>query len=169
VTGSAFQPNAVVGLTAEVMGFAMGPSTFTYVSAGRLDATLQIPASTPVGIYGVSILSKGKVLEKQPTAFAVVPPNWLASVTLAAPLGPGKNGQILITGRDISQDFGKTLEAATDAEGLKISNLHWQDASTMTASIAAAQTLEPGDYIIHVSAGGKALKLPRGNIIKITP
>jgi hypothetical protein len=169
VTGSAFLPNAVTGLSAEVNGFDMGPSTFTFVSAGRLDATLQIPAGTPVGIYGVSILSKGKVLEKQPTAFAVVPPNWLASVKLSSPLGPGKSVSLLITGRDISPDYAKTLEAATDTEGLQISNLHWQDASTVIAAVTAAQTLEAGDYIIHLSAGGKPLKLPRGNIIKITP
>jgi hypothetical protein len=37
----------------------------------------------------------------------------------------------------------------------------------LTADISAAATVEPGDYIIHVSVGGKSLKLPRGNIIKI--
>jgi uncharacterized membrane protein len=147
----------------------MGPSTFTFVSPGKLDATLRIPPNAPVGIYGVSVLYRGKVLEKQPSVFAVVPSNWLASVKLATPLAPGKNGQLLLTGRDISMDFAKTLTFETDAEGLKVTNLRWRDPSTVMADIAVAATLEPGDYIIHVSAGGKPLKLPRGNIIQITP
>ena len=169
VTGSAFLPNVVTALSAEVNEFAMGPSTFTFVSPGKLDATLRIPPNAPVGIYGVSVLYRGKVLEKQPSVFAVVPSNWLASVKLATPLAPGKNGQLLLTGRDISMDFAKTLTFETDAEGLKVTNLRWRDPSTVMADIAVAATLEPGDYIIHVSAGGKPLKLPRGNIIQITP
>jgi hypothetical protein len=168
VTGSAFLPNVVSALSAEVNEYAMGPSTFTFVSAGRLDATLRIPPNAPVGIYGVSILYRGKVLEKQLNVFAVVPPNWLASVKLAAPLAPGKNGQLFLSGRDIAPDFAKTLALETDAEGLKISNLRWRDPMSVIADIAAAATLEPGDYIIHVSAAGKPLKLPRGNIINIT-
>ena len=169
VNGSAFLPNVVSGLSAEVNEFAMGPSTFTFVSPGSLSAMLQIPPNTPVGIYGISILYRGKVLEKQPNVFAVVPPNWLASIKLAMPMGPGKSGQVLLAGRDITPDFAKTLALETDTEGLKISNLHWRDASNVIADIAVASTLEPGDYIIHVSAAGKPLKLPRGNIIKITP
>jgi hypothetical protein len=169
VTGSAFLPNVVSALSAEVNEFAMGPSTFIFVSAGRLDATLQIPPNTPVGIYGVSVLYRGKALEKQPNVFAVVPPNWLATVKLATPLAPGKNGQVLLSGRDITPDFAKTLALETDTEGLKISNLHWRDASSVIADIAVEATLVPGNYIIHVSASGKPLKLPRGNIIKITP
>jgi len=169
ITGSAFLPNVVSNLSAEVNEFSMGSSTFTYVSAGRLDASLIIPPNAPVGAYGVSILYRGKVQVKQPNVFAVIPPNWLASVKLATPLAPGKNGQVLLTGRDIAPDFAKALLFETDTEGLKISNLRWQDTSTVIADIAVAATLEPGDYIIHVSTGGKPLKLPRGNIIKITP
>jgi hypothetical protein len=169
VTGSAFLPNVTSILSAEVNEFAMGPSSFTYVSAGRLDVMLQIPSNAPVGVFGVSILSRGKVVEKQPNVFAIVPPNWLASVKLASPLAPGKNGQLLITGRDITQDFAKTLQATTDTEGLQISNLHWRDASTVVADIAVDAKVDPGDYIIHVAAGDKPLKLPRGNIIKIAP
>lgn len=167
VTGSAFVPNVASILSAEVNEFAMGPSTFTYVSAGRLEGSLQIPANAPVGIYGISILSRGKVVEKQPNVFAIVPPNWLASVKLAAPLAPGTSGQILITGRDISQDFAKTLQATTDTDGLQISDLHWQNATTIIAGIAVDAKVDPGEYIVHVSVDGKDLKLPRGNIIKI--
>jgi len=169
VTGSAFLPNVAPILSAEVNEFAMGPSTFTYVSEGRLDATLRIPLNAPVGIYGVTILSHGKVVEKEPNIFAVVPANWLASVKLATAVLPGKNGRILIAGRDISPDFAKTLQATTDTDGLQISNLHWQDATTIAADIAVDAKVDPGEYIIHISANGKMLKLPRGNIIKIGP
>jgi hypothetical protein len=169
VTGSAFLPNVGPLLVAQVNEIDMGPSTFTYVSAGRLDASLQIPPQAPVGIYGVSILSKGKVLVKQPNAFAIVPPNWLSMVKLSAPLSHGQSGQLLIIGRDISMDFAKSIKLEVDTDKLKVSNLRWQNASTLAADIAADAALEPGDYLIHVSAGDKPLKLPRGNIIKITP
>jgi hypothetical protein len=169
VTGSAFLPDVVSSLSAQVNEFAMGPANFTFVSAGKLGARLPIPPNAPVGAYGISILYHGKVLEKESNIFAIVPPNWLASVNLTMPLGPGKSGQLLVAGRDITPDFAKTLALETDTEGLKISNLRWQNASSVVADIAVAPTIEPGDYIIHVSAGGKPLRLPRGNIIKITP
>jgi hypothetical protein len=167
VTGSAFLPNVTSILSAEVNEFAMGSSTFTYVSEGHLDAMLRIPPNAPVGIYGVTILSHGKVVEKEPNIFAIVPANWIASVKLAMPLSPGKNGRILIAGRDISQDFAKSLQATTDTDGLQITNLHWQDPSTISADISVDAKVDPGEYIIHISANGKTLKLPRGNIIKI--
>jgi hypothetical protein len=167
VTGSAFSPTAPGILTARVDEFAMGPSSFTFITQGQLGASLQIPLNTPVGIYGVSILSNGKVLEKEPNIFAIVPPNWLSTVKLAVPLSPGKNSQLLILGRDITPAFTQGLQLQTDNEDVKVSNLRWQNPTMLTADISAAATVEPGDYIIHVSVGGKSLKLPRGNIIKI--
>jgi len=170
IKGSAFLPNALSSLVAKVEPMDMGPSTFTYVSAGRLEATLHIPFNAPVGVYGVSILGPaGKILQEQLNVFGIVPPNWIAAAKLAAPLAPGKSGQLQISGRDISQDFFKTLELTTDNEGLKISDFHWQDPTLLIATLTAASDIPPGDYIIHVAAGGKPLKLPRGNIIKITP
>ncbi len=90
-------------------------------------------------------------------------------MTLASPLSPGKNGQLMVLGRDITQEFAKTLELSTDTEGLKVSGLRWRDPQTLVADISVAADLAPGDYIIHVSADGKPLKLPRGNIVKINP
>ena len=169
IKGSAFSPNAGTFLTARVDGFDMGPAVFTYVSQGQLSATFHIPPNAPVGVYGVSILENGKVLQQQLNVFGIVPANWLATVKLAAPVAPGKNGHLLIMGRDITPDFAKTLILTTDTEGLQISNLHWQMPTTVAADITVADDVAPGDYIIHVSAGGKSIKLPRGNIIKITP
>ena len=114
----------------------MGAANFTYVSAGRLDVTLHIPPTAPVGVYAVSILSNGKVLQQQPNVFGIVPPNWLSMVKLAAPLSAGKNGQLLVLGRDITPDFAKTVTLSTDEAGPQITNLHWQDATSLVANIA---------------------------------
>ncbi len=168
IRGSAFLSNEVDALAAHVTPMDMGPSSFTYVDPGHIQLTFHIPYSAPVGIYGVNILSDGKLLQQQPNVFGIVPPNWLASVTLAAPLSPGKNGQVMILGRDITQEYAKTLELSTDTEGLKVSGLRWRDPQTLLADVSVAADVTPGDYIIHVSANGKPLKLPRGNIVKIT-
>ncbi len=168
IKGSAFLPNEVALLSAKVDGFDMGPAVISYVSAGRLDASIHIPPNAPVGVYGVSILSNGKVLQEQPNVFGIVPPNWLSTVNLSGLLSPGKSGQLLILGRDITPDFVKTLTLTTDSEGLQVSNLRWQSATTLVADIKVAADVAPGDYLIHVTADGKPLKLPRGNIIKIT-
>jgi len=168
IKGSAFSANAGTFLTGRVDGFDMGPAVFNYVSQGQLNATFHIPPNAPVGVYGVTILSNGKVLQEQPTLFGIVPANWLAAVKLSGSLASGKNGHLQVVGRDITPDFAKTIELTTDTEDLKISNVHWQDATTVAADITASSDLAPGDYIIHVAAAGKPLKLPRGNIIKVT-
>jgi hypothetical protein len=169
IKGSAFLPNALPALSLKVDEFDMGGATFTYVSPGQIDATVQIPFNAPVGVYGVSIFSKGKLLQEQMNVFGIVPANWLSTVQLTSALAPGKNGQLQIVGRDITPDFAKTLELQTDTEDLKITNLRWQSPTTLVADISVGKNLAPGDYIIHVSAGSKPLKIPRGNIIKITP
>ncbi len=169
IKGSAFLPNVVSSLGIHVLPKDMGPSTFTYLSQGRIQATLHIPPDTPVGIYAVNVLNNGKVLQEQPNVFGIVPPNWLAMVKLAAPLSPGKSGQLLILGRDITPEFSKTLALRTDTEGLKVSNLRFRDATSVVADVSVAADVAPGDYIIHVSTDGKPLKLPRGGIIQITP
>ena len=169
IKGSAFMPNEVAGLSVMVTPTDMGPATLTFVSVGRIQATLPIPPNTPPGVYGVKVLSNGKVLQEQQNVFGIVPPNWLSTVKLVRELSPGKNGQLQIIGRDIAPEYMQTLQLSTDTDGLKISNLRWQDTSTLVADIAVASDVTPGNYLIHISAGGKALKLPRGNIITIAP
>ena len=169
IKGSAFLPSEISSLSVRVTPLDMGPANLTYVSAGRLDATLRIPPNAPTGVYGVNVLSNGKALQEQINVSGIVPPNWLAGVKLATPLAPGKNGQLLILGRDIAPEFVKALTLETDTDGIKLSNLRWQDPMTLVADIAVATEVAPGDYLIHVLEGGKPLKLPRGNIIKVTP
>ncbi len=168
IIGSAFTTTAAATMVAQIPGLSAASAGATYVSAGRMDVSLPIPANTPVGIYGVVLLSNGKVVQKQQAVFAVVPADWLASVKLASPLTPGQSSQLLLLGRDLSPEFAKALEIQTDKEGLKVSGLRRQDASTLIVNISAAADVEPGDYIIHVSSGGKPLNLPRGGIIKVT-
>jgi hypothetical protein len=169
IKGSAFLPTEISLLSVHVTPTDMGPANLTYVSPGRVDATLRIPPNAAVGVYGVNVLSNGKVLQEQLNVFGIVPPNWLASVKLVTPLSPGKNGQLQILGRDITPEFMKTLTLETDTEGIKVSNLRWQDPMTLVADIAIAADVAPGDYLIHVSEAGKPLKFPRGNIIKVMP
>lgn len=169
IKGSAFLPEGISSLSVQITPTNMGTPPITYVSAGRLQATLTIPPNVPMGLYGVNILSNGKVLQEQPNVFAIVPPNWVASLELARPLSPGTTGQIKVLGRDLTPEFVKTLQLGTDSNGLKVSGLRWQDSSTLMADIFVAADIEPGEYLVHVSAGDKPLKLPRGNIIKITP
>ncbi len=169
IKGSAMLPNVVPTLSLQVIPKDMGPSSFTYLSQGKIQVTFLVPTDAPVGVYSVDVLANGKVLQQQANVFGIVPPNWLASVKLASPLSPGKNGQLLLLGRDITPDFSKTLQLRTDSDGLKVSNLRFRDPTSVVADISVAGDLAPGDYIIHVSTGQKPMKLPRGGIIQITP
>jgi hypothetical protein len=168
ITGSAFQPSALASLAIQVTPMEMGQGTFTFVSAGRLQASLRIPTDAPVGVYGVSVLHKGKELISERNAFGVVPPNWLSSVKAVGALTPGTTGQLALEGRDIAYDFVGKLQVTTDTEGLKISNLRWVSATGLAADIVIASDVSPGDYLIHVMVSGKEMKLPRGNIVKVT-
>lgn len=169
ITGSAFLPTGIGGLSVTVVPMDLGPSTFTYISAGRLQVALRIPGNAPVGVYGVSILNQGKTLISERNAFGVVPPNWLSSVKSVGGMIPGQTGQLTIQGRDISYDYVGRIQVTTDTDGLKISNVRWQNASALSADVAIAADVAPGDYLIHVLEGGKELKLPRGNIIQVRP
>ncbi len=169
ITGSAFQPSALGSLTVQITPMDMGLATFTFVTAGRIQATIRIPGNAPVGVYGVNVLSKGKVLVSNRNAFGVVPPNWLAAVKAAGALVPGQTTPLTVQGREIAFDYPAKIQLTTDTAGLTISNLRWQNASAMTADLAVAPDLAPGDYLIHVMSAGKEIKLPRGNIIKVTP
>ena len=99
----------------------------------------------------------------------IVPPNWLGGLKTLQPLKPGIKTALLIYGRDISFDYAAGLRLEVDDPALLISNIHWQDASTIAADIQVEPTIRPGDYLVHVYAGEKELKLPGGNRIQVTP
>lgn len=169
ISGSGFLPTALGGLAIQVSPLDMGAATFTYVSAGRIQAMVRIPYNAPVGVYGVKVLNQTKTLAEENSAFGVVPPNWLAAVKANGALIPGQNGQITVQGRDISYDFVGKVRLTTDTEGLKISNLRWVSQAAMQADLMLAPDLAPGDYLVHVWVDSKEVKLPRGAILKISP
>jgi hypothetical protein len=168
LTGSGFTPTDATTLSARVDGLATEPAKLTFVSAGRLQILLMLPTAAPVGMYGVTILQNNKSVHQRKTAFAIVPPNWLGSVLLPRPLGPGQSGTVQITGRDLAPDFVQGLRVQTDDPGLQLSNLHLQDPSTIAMDVRISTDVASGDYLVHVFSHEKALQLPGGQIIKIT-
>ncbi len=168
IAGSAYAPDVASLLTLRISPFAMGDAKITYVSAGLLQASLRIPSEAPVGIYDVSVLAQGKLLHEQRSVFGIVPPNWLGAVKSVGALMAGQTGQITILGRDITEDYAARLRLGADTEGLTISNLRRQSPTALIADIRVAPDVAPGDYIIHVLEGDRELKIPRGNIVKVT-
>ncbi len=169
ITGSAFPADIASSLSLKVSPLAMPEATITYVSAGLLQASIKVPPQTQVGIYDVTVLGNNKVLHEQKGVFGIVPPNWLGSLKTVGALTPGKNGQISITGRDITHAFVSQLRLRADADGLQLGALRWHSPTALVADVTVDASTAPGDYIIHVYDKNKELKIPRGNIIKITP
>jgi len=167
IKGSGFSASQQANLTAQIPGLPTSPAAFTYVSQGKYEMTLRIPINAPVGYYGLTIQHKGKTVFEKKRAFAVVPADWLSHVQLNQPVKPGEQGTIQIVGRDLSASLAQTMSIQVDEPGLVISALRWQDPRTLTATLDVASTVALGDYILHVYASQKELKLPRGNIIKI--
>jgi len=167
--GSGFAARDAASLTAVVPEFEMGPSTITYMSQGRLQVMIGIPAAAPTGLYGMRIQSGAKKLFEKKSLFALVPANWLSGVKLAAPLSAGSSGTLFLTGRDISPEFAGALRIETDEPDLKVTNLRQQDIATLAADVQAGPNVRPGDYLIHVYRDTVELKLPGGNLIQILP
>lgn len=167
VKGSGFLPNVPGILSLAVKEFDMGASSFTYLSPGKLQATLRIPTNAPKGVYGVTISANGKELYEQASVFGIVPPNWLTGVKLQQPIKAGQSGILQIVGRDLDPAFVQSLQLAVDEPGIRVSNLRIQTPSFLIADIHVSTGTAPGDYIVHVMANGKDLKLPKGNLIKV--
>lgn len=166
--GSGFSPSDARWVTAQISKININTSTVAYVSAGRMELTFQLPDSTPMGVYGITVFNRGKEVHKQDAVFIVVPPNWLAGVRSAQPLRPGSSGLLQIQGRDLSSAFVQELQITMDDPGITLSPLRLQDPFTIAADVQIAKTVAPGDYILHITRQGKAVQLPRGSIIKVT-
>ena len=169
IEGSGFLPTQTASLSAKIDNVDAPPAVFTYVSPGKYTMSLIAPTTITKGVYGITIKHKNAVVFHKKSGFAIVPPNWVSQVRLTQPLSPGKSGQIQVVGRDLSADFMSTLHLEVDESRLKLTPLRLQDNRTLVADLDVAADVAPGDYIIHVYAGDKELRLPRGNIIKITP
>jgi len=165
--GSGFIPSDCRDLSLKVNEFDMGPASFTYVSAGRLNASIQVPMNAGVGIYGVTVYSRGKNVFDKKAVFGIVPANWLSSAKLESPLQPGQTGTLLITGRDMAWDFVQGLELAADDPGLHFSKPLLRAPAAVTSQITVSTGVAAGDYLVHVNSHGKAQRLPGGAIIRI--
>lgn len=167
VKGSGFTTAQKSHLTAEVPGVPTSPAEFTYVSAGKYTFRLTLPPALATGPYGIVVKHKDRVVFERKAAFAVVPPNWIGAVRLVSPVSPGGSGQIQLQGRDLAPDFVRQLRLDVDEKKLTLGPLRQTDDRTLVADLQADAGIAPGDYIIHVYAGDKLLKIPRGNIIEI--
>jgi hypothetical protein len=168
IEGSGFLPNQTANLSATIDNVQTGPAVFTYVSVGKYTMVLSLPPTITKGVYGLTIRSKTTVVFRKKAAFAIVPADWLSQVSLTQELKPGQSGQLQLKGRDLSQSFLASLRVEADDPGLTLSALHQQDNQTFVCDIKTTTNVTPGDYIIHVYTKDKELRLPRGNIIKIT-
>lgn len=169
IRGSGFAFKDAGTLSAHVMEFDAEASTVTFMSQGRLQAMLRIPPTASTGVYGLRVESHGKKLFEKKTVFALVPPNWLGGLKLGTELRVQGQSMLVLTGRDISAEFVKTLRLEVDEPELKISNIRLQDVSTIVADVQAGPHIRPGDYLVHVFAGDREIKLPGGNLIKVLP
>ncbi|MFA5975286.1 MAG: hypothetical protein WC859_03880 [Elusimicrobiota bacterium] len=169
VNGSGFSPGDVRSLRIRVNALGIETNAVTYVSPGKLQVSLQVPANAPVGVYGITIEHNSKVLYQKKTVFGIVPPNWLGGVQLTRALSPGQSGTVQILGRDLSPDFVKSLQIESDEAGLQLTNGRLQDSSTIVADISISTGVAPGDYLLHITRQGQPVRLPGGSIIKINP
>ncbi len=169
IQGSGFAYGDTRFLTAQVEEFDMGQASFTYISPGRIDLSMQIPLNAPVGTYSMSLRHKRKTIYQKKMVFGIVPTNWLSGVHLSQPISPGQKGQVQLLGRDLSPDFIRSLHVDTDEPGLQVSAPRLQDNSTAVSEVQVSTAVAPGDYLIHITASGRNLRLPKGNIIKINP
>jgi hypothetical protein len=155
-------------LNAKVTGFDFGPSTFTYLSPIQLRLSFSSPANTPPGSYGVQVLSNtGQPLFEKKDLFTIVPANWIAGVQVIPPVKAGGASTLKVLGRDFSNEFVPTFHIDVDEPGITIGPIQRLDAATLSAAIHVTAGVAPGDYWLHLSAGGQKITPPYGSIIKV--
>jgi len=158
----------VSSLDAKVDEFDLGKATFTYLSPIQLRLTFQSPANTPPGSYGVHVMNNnGQVLFQKKDLFEMVPANWIAGVQVTPPVKAGGTSILKVLGRDFSNDFIASFRIDVDEPGITIGPLQRQDATTLAATIHVSPGVAPGDYWLHLSAGGQKISPPYGSIIKV--
>jgi hypothetical protein len=168
VQGTGLSIHDLPKLQGKVDGFDMGKGSFTYISPLQLRLTFQSPAATPIGSYGVNVLSDGgAVLFEKKNLFQIVPGNWVAGVQVSPPLKAGGKSQLKIVGRDFSEAFIQSFRIEMDEPGITLGPITRQSASAIIADISATAGTAPGDYWLHLSAQGKKIAPPFGSIIKI--
>lgn len=168
IEGTGFVLEDISLLSGSVPEHDMGSLNFSYVLPKLIQAFLIIPTSAPEGVYGIKIKgARGKTLLEDQNIFTIVPALWLRGVSLEPPAAAGSRSVLKIIGRDFSAEFAASLKIEMDEPGIEVSNLRLVDESTLAADIAVGAAVAPGDYLLHLSANGKALKAHGGSIIKV--
>jgi hypothetical protein len=168
IVGSGFQPDDIKTLSVAVPSLVITNSTFSYVAAGHLEVQIELPWTAPVQSYALTISNGADVLQNIPDAFRIVPRNWIRFVKLDPPLTPGGKSTLSLVGRDFDEKFVASLKVAVDDPGLKIEGFKYASVQNITAPISASAEVKPGDYLIHLTAGGAAVQPQFGSIIKVS-
>jgi hypothetical protein len=168
VQGSGFIPENIQDMRAQAIGYEMGNGSFTYINGAQMRLSFDSPAATPPGSYGVQILNaQGASLFEKKDAFKIVPPNWIAGVQVSPPVKAGGQSTLRIIGRDLSDDFMKSLKIEIDEPGITLAPLAQSDANLLTAQITVAESVAPGDYWLQLRSGNQKISPPFGSIIKV--
>lgn len=168
--GTGMRADDLTGLQGKVDEFDMGRATFTYISGTQVRCSFSAPPQTAPGSYSVTVSGpNGQVLYQKKNAFTIVPPNWVGGVQVVPQVQSGGHSQLRILGRDFSTDYAAALHMDVDESGIHIEPPTRADASTIVAGIEVSTAVAPGDYWVHLSAGGKKIDPPYGSIIKVQP
>lgn len=168
IQGSGFQPQDAQLLSAQVEGFTVEASTFTYLAPGRMELSFRIPTTAPENrVFPVAIKQGEQVLLNVPNLFAVVARNWLRELRVEPDLGAGGVSTVQLIGRDMSKEFIEKLVVEVDEPSLQIEKFQWENSGLARAIIKADSGIKPGDYILHMSTGGASISAEFGNIIRV--
>jgi len=169
LTGTGFAPEDAGALAARIPDLDAAPPTVSYVSSSEIRFVFHIPATAAERSYGVKVAgADGRDLQQVQDAFTVVPPLWLAGVQATPTPSPGRKSTLRISGRDLTPEFAQSLRVTADDSGIQFSDVVFEDRSTLAAEMTLSPAVAPGDYWLHLSAGGKPVQPRFGSLIKVT-
>lgn len=166
--GSGFRPEDTGLLGVRITDLEIIKSTFVYLAPGRLEMSVWLPSNAPVKSYGVAIVQGETVLLEDPKAFNIVDKNWLRGFRLDSPVKPGGEGKVILVGRDLEKNFVSNLKVDVDEPELLVGPFEWMRPDEAVATLKVGSSVKPGDYLIHLSVGGKTLTPQFGGIIQIS-
>ncbi len=168
LVGSGFSPRDLKVLKARVQDLQIRPASFSYVSPTEIEFTFTVPPAAAERSYEVTVLgAHDRVIRKAQDVFTVVPPLWVARVTLAPQATPGGTSTLRVIGRGLTPDFSNNLQVSADEPGIRASGFKFIDASTLTADITFSAAVAPGDYWLHLASAGKPVQPHFGSVITV--
>jgi hypothetical protein len=167
VLGSGFRPGDVAVLRAAIAGMDTARSSFTYLAPGRLELRVSIPATAATTSYALALYQNDKEIHSDPDAFRVVPANWTRALVVDPVLTPGGSARLKLIGRDLDAAFVASLKIAVDEPNLHIGAFSLVSPAEAGADITAGADVAPGDYLVQMTAGGRAVAPQQGSIIRV--